>query len=262
MKLNKLLEQIDENLKLINHHRPLVPAEISELDRYYKIGTTYSSNALEGNSLTLTETKILLEDGITVAGKPLKDCYEATGHAKAYDYMLKIARTDNLCFTEETICKLHNLFYSGIDSEQAGRYRNHRVFITGTKYIPPTPEQVPVQMKKLICELNDKKSYHPVLLAALAHKRLVDIHPFVDGNGRTARLLMNLVLINRGYQIVCIPPILRKDYITALIKSQCTKNPSDEPFNILIAECELEAQKEYGRMFDIKLAEPKQSLKR
>ncbi len=255
MELERLLERIDANRKLINERRPLTPEEVRELDRYYKIGTTYSSNALEGNSLTLTETKVLLEDGITVGGKPIKDFYEATGHAKAYDYMLSAARTPNLIYSEDMICKLHSLFYSGIDSDQSGRYRDHQVFITGTEYVPPTPEDVPDLMKAFVDELNEKKDrMHPVLFAALSHRRLVDIHPFMDGNGRAARLLMNLVFVNKGYCIASIAPILRVDYVSTLIVAQNSKRPSDEPFNRLIAECELEAQRDYGRLFKIPLA--------
>lgn len=217
---------------------------------------TYSSNALEGNSLTLSETKVLLEDGITVGGKPIRDCYEATGHAQAYDYMLQTARGGPLQFREEDILRLHALFYSGIDPDRAGCYRTGQVFITGTEYIPPAAEEVPGQIAELVEELNQKKdTLAPVLLAAYAHRRLVDIHPFQDGNGRTARLLMNLVLVNKGYCIVSISPILRHDYITALQQAQRSSAPSDAAFIKLICECELEAQKDYCRMFRIKLPE-------
>ena len=252
MELNQLLERIDANRQRIKERRPLTPAEIKELDQYYKIGITYSSNALEGNSLTLAETKVLLEDGITVGGKPIRDCYEATGHAKAYDFMLTIARSKELSFTEEMICRLHFLFYNAIDNEQAGCYRDGQVFITGTEYVPPTPEKVPALMKSFVSELNEKKDQmHPVLFAAFAHRRLVDIHPFVDGNGRTARLLMNLILISKGYCIVSIPPIWRMNYNAALAAAQRKDKPTDEPFQTLIAECELEAQRDYGRLFKI-----------
>ena len=259
MELNKLLARIDENRKAINERRPLTPAEVLELDQYFKIGTTYSSNALEGNSLTLTETKVLIEDGITVGGKPIKDCYEAAGHANAYDFMLIIARAESFVLTEEIIKKLHFLFYNKIDTEQAGQYRDRQVFITGTEYLPPAYEDVPKLMSGFVTEVNAKKdTFQPVLLSAFVHRRLVDIHPFTDGNGRTARLLMNLILVNKGYQVISIPPVLRHDYISALVTAQKEKNPSDEKFYQLIAECELEAQKDYGRMFRIEL--PKSSL--
>lgn len=257
MKNKDLFEKIDRCADMIRDRRPLTADEVKELDAYFRIGVTYSSNALEGNSLTLSETKVLLEDGITVGGKPIRDCYEATGHAKAYDYMLRLARGGKLDITEEMIQRLHYLFYSGIDTDCAGKYREGQVFITGTAYIPPAAEDVPNLMQKFIAELHEKREcLHPMELAAYAHRRLVDIHPFQDGNGRTARLLMNLILVNRGYCIVSIPPILRHDYITALQQAQREKAPTDEAFVRLICECELEAQRDYCRMFHIKLPVP------
>lgn len=256
---NALLERIDAYAKVIRERRPLTPDEVKELDDYFRVGTTYTSNALEGNSLTLSETKVLLEDGITVGGKPIRDCFEATGHARAYDYMLETARGGPLQFREEDILHLHALFYGGIDPEHAGRYRGGQVFITGTEYVPPPAGEVPGQMAQLVEDLNRRKEdTHPVLLAAYAHRRLVDIHPFQDGNGRTARLLMNLILVNKGYCVVSIPPVLRHEYITALQQAQRSRNPSDAAFVQLICQCELEAQKDYCRMFRIKLPERKQ----
>ena len=254
MALLNLLKRIDETKTEINNRRPLNPGEVKQLDAYFRIGMTYTSNALEGNSLTLTETKVLLEDGITVGGKPIRDCYEAAGHALAYDFMLEAARSDPFVISEDTILQLHKLFYNKIDSEKAGAYRNERVFITGTEYLPPKPEEVPAEMQALINELNEKwEDTHPVVLSAYTHRKLIDIHPFIDGNGRTARLMMNLILINRGYQIISIPPILRTDYINALEAARRGAGTGDEAFGKFIAECEIEAQKEYCRMFDIKL---------
>jgi len=254
MAIKDLLKKIDNYAAAIRAYRPLSEAEVKELDAYYRIGTTYTSNALEGNSLSLSETKVLLEDGITVGGKPIRDCYEATGHAKAYDYMLTLARSGGLSVTEDIIRRLHYLFYNGIDPDNAGKYRRGQVFITGTEYLPPTAEDVPRYMAAFVQELAEKQEeLHPVELAAYAHRRLVDIHPFQDGNGRSARLLMNLILINQGYCIVSIPPVLRHDYIVALQQAQRERNPSDEAFVKIIAECEIESQKDYCRMFRIKL---------
>ena len=189
-----------------------------------------------------------------MGGKALRDCYEATGHAKTYDFMLESARTDNLVFSENMILTLHKLFYNNLDAENAGKYRTYQVFITGIEYLPPTADEIPVLMKSFISGLNDKsKNTHPVILAAFAHRQLVDIHPFTDGNGRTARLLMNLILVNKGYQIVSIPPILRMEYISALQAAQRSENPSDKMFFKFIAECEIESQKDYCRMFRIEL---------
>ena len=113
---NALLERIDAYAQAIRERRPLTTDEVKELDAYFRIGMTYTSNALEGNSLTLSETKVLLEDGITVGGKPIRDCYEATGHARAYDYMLETARGGPLQFREEDILRLHALFYGSSPS--------------------------------------------------------------------------------------------------------------------------------------------------
>jgi Fic family protein len=249
-----LLRKIDRYKAEIDTRRPLSPEEVQQLDAYFRVGTTYSSNALEGNTLTLAETKVLLEDGLTANGKPLREYVEATGHALAYDAMLQAARTQPLVFTEEIILHLHKLFYSGIDPDKAGVYRTYQVFITGTEYVPPGAEEVPGLMRRLVQQLNEKRVFmHPVMLAAYAHRKLVDIHPFVDGNGRTARLLMNLILVNAGYAIVIIPPVLRVPYINALRMAQRSERASDEAFNTLIAECEIEAQKDYFRMFHMAL---------
>ena len=254
MDINPLLRRIDENKALISERRPLTPEEVKELDAYFRIETTYSSNALEGNSLDITETKILLEDGITVGGKPIRDCYEAVGHAKAYDFMLEAARSNPFSFSEDMILRLHKLFYAGIDTDNAGIYREHKVFITGTEYMPPEPGEVPSLMKGMVESLVEKwGSVHPIRLAAFAHQKLVDIHPFVDGNGRTARLLMNLILINRGYQIVNIPPVLRREYTTAIDMSRRSGRAVGEALAKFIAECEIESQKDFCRMFRIKL---------
>ena len=118
--MESLLKRADEYKKMIDNRPPLKPEEIKELDSYFRIATTYSSNALEGNTLTLSETKVILEDGITIGGKPIKDYYEATGHAKAYDYMLEMARLTHFHFTEDMILRLHKLFYNNMDVDSAG----------------------------------------------------------------------------------------------------------------------------------------------
>ena len=252
MNIHALLERIDQTKAWIDDRRPLAPEEVRELDAYFRIGMTYASNALEGNTLTLSETKVLLEDGLTVGGKPLRDCYEAQGHADAYDFMLDAARNSPFAFSEDLILQLHRLFYQRIEPEKAGRYRDIQVFITGTDYVPPAPEDIPALMRDFVGTLAEQwERLHPVRLAAFAHRGLVDIHPFTDGNGRTARLLMNLILVNRGYPIASIPPVRRLDYINALKEAQRDTNPSDEKFVRLIAECVLETQRDYCRMFHI-----------
>lgn len=205
----------ENNNRKLASMRPLPPETIQSLKDYYRIGLTYSSNALEGNSLTESETKIVIEDGLTIEGKPLHDIYEAVGHAKAYDYIYQITSGKEL--QEVDILKLHNLFYQQINAEQAGHYRTVPVFTSGSKYAVTPPQKITTEMKKFVLWFNKSETkIHPVEFAALVHIKFVFIHPFIDGNGRLARLLMNLSLLRNEYSIAIIPPILRKEYIDSL----------------------------------------------
>lgn len=239
---NDLLARIDENRAKIDAYRPMQEPLLSELRAYYRIGLTWSSNALEGSSLTESETKVVLEDGLTVAGKPLREYYEATGHADAYDFMWTLLNPSEP-ITEADILKLHRLFYRQVDEQQAGAYRNQRVFITGSHYATPAPEKVPGLMAEFVQWLNHC-SLHPVAYAAEAHWRFVFIHPFVDGNGRVARLLMNLCLLRNGYTLAIVPPVLRMEYIQLLERAHRDQNA----FEDFIAERVLETQKDILRM--------------
>lgn len=208
-------KKADENILLLSAYRPLPPETLKSLREYYRVGLTYTSNALEGNSLTESETKVVIEDGLTIEGKPLRDHYEAVGHAKAYDYVYQITEKKGL--TEEDILNLHRLFYQQIDVEKAGHYRNVKVYISGSRYAVAAVSKIPGEMQKLVKWYNEnEKKLHPIELAATLHQRFVFIHPFVDGNGRVARLLMNLALLRNGYTIAIIPAILRHEYIYSL----------------------------------------------
>jgi len=242
--MDKLFKEIDVLQKEINSFRPLPPETVKQLKDYYRVGLTYSSNALEGNSLTETETKVILEDGITIGGKPIKDYYEAVGHSEAYDFMNSQATLKD--FTEDSIKMLHKLFYNRINEAEAGKYRKNKVFISGSKYTCPGPEKVPELMKEFITGIKKvAKKSHPVEYSAIAHKEFVFIHPFIDGNGRVARLLMNLALLQKGYCLAIIPPILRRDYINALEKA----HTDDKEFIKFIANRVKETQNDYLRLF-------------
>jgi len=192
-----VLKMIDALKAKIDAHRPLDPHMLNQVREYFRIGMAYSSNALEGNSLTETETKIVIEEGMTIGGKPIRDHLEALGHSEAYDLLFKMAKNREI--TEADIKELHKLFYYRIDSKQAGKYRKRRVIITGTNFIPPMPEMIPALMGAFIAGLPEiRLKSHPVEFAAIIHKELVTIHPFIDGNGRAARLLMNLGLLQAG----------------------------------------------------------------
>lgn len=242
--MRNIYHEIDLLQKEINNYPHLSSTLLNQIREYYKIGLTYSSNALEGNTLSESETKIVLEEGITIGGKPLKDHFEAVGHAAAYDYIYTICNQKAL--TEDHIKHLHKLFYHHIDEDEAGRYRKTKAIITGSKYPLPKPEQLLSHMKEMILHFKEtRETKHPVEAAALLHKEFVFIHPFADGNGRVARLLMNLVLLQEGYSIATIPPITRNQYIEALELA----HTDDRDFIDFIARMVRETQKDYLRLF-------------
>ena len=245
MKYENRLADNDKLQEKIRDHRPLDAYEIKQLKEYFRIGLTYTSNALEGNSLTESETKVVIEDGITIGGKPLRDHFEAIGHSEAFDLLYKLAERQDI--TEDDILGLHRLFYNRIDAEKAGKYRDRNVIITGTDFTPPGPAEVPLAMQEFLGNLPLLRQLHPVEYAAMLHLNLATIHPFIDGNGRAARLLMNLALLQAGFPITIIPPIIRGDYISALRDSNKGDN---KPFINFISCCVWESQKEYLRLLE------------
>ncbi len=224
--------------------RPLKKEEIEQLRSFYRVGQTYSSNALEGNTLTEIETKVVIEEGLTVAGKPLREIYEATGNANAFDYMMGIAK--KCLFVEADLIKLHELFFEKIDSDNKGKYREIKVFISGTDVKLPGPGEVPGLVQKFVASLDQRsEQLHPIELAAWVHNELVTIHPFTDGNGRTARLLMNLILVQNGYPVTVLPPIYRVEYL------QATRKGNDgihKPFTDFLSCMVYESLKDLIRM--------------
>jgi len=238
--MKNLLEEIDSLQKEINSFKALS----KQIKEYYRIEFTYSSNAIEGNSLSESETKIILEDGVTIGGKPLRDHMEAIGLSDAYDFLYVLMK--NKTITEQDIRKLHSLFYLRIDQKNAGVYRTVNAIITGSKYPLVKPKELPMLMENLIHNFEKIRSNnHPVYAAALIHKEFVFIHPFIDGNGRVARLLMNLILLQEGYNLTIISPVLRRDYIDALEKAHV----DDSDFLEFIARMERETQKDFLRLF-------------
>jgi Fic family protein len=240
------LEQCEALKRELNGFRPLDAHITNELKRYFRVSLTYTSNALEGNTLTESETKVVLEDGITIGGKPLKDHLEALGHAKAYDYLFDLLEKPQI--TEQDILELHHLVVYDIQEACPGEYRPRPVIITGTEFIPPAPKEVPSLMAEFINEKLPQwqTSKHPIETAALAHLELVSIHPFMDGNGRTARLLMNLLLLKSRYTQTIIPPVVRADYITTLDIAHIQGN--EQPFLNFISQMVHEALKDVLRI--------------
>lgn len=243
-----LFEKIDRYKSAIDEVRPFEDDMLKQLRDYYRVGLTWTSNAIEGNTLTESETKVVLEDGITIGGKPLKDIYEAVGHGEAYDYMFSLIR--NASISIEDIQHMHRLFYQKIDPSNAGQWRKQSVIVSGSDYVFPAAEDIESEMRGLSDWIEqNRQTMHPVEFAAMLHLKFVTVHPFVDGNGRTARLIMNLALIQKEYQPVIVPMIYKQEY-NANIRMYQNKGDA-KPFVDFIAEQEFEAEKEIMRLLHI-----------
>ena len=249
-----IFEKIDRCHAAIGAVRPFEGHMLEQLKDYYRIGLTWSSNAIEGNTLTISETKVVLEDGLTIAGRPLRDFYETVGHGKAYDFMFSLMGERRISAAD--IKDLHRLFFKGIDEENAGVWRKEAVFVSGTDYVFPSPAELEGRMAELDAWIESERGkYHPVTFAGLLHLKFLTIHPFIDGNGRVARLIMNLALIQDGYQLAIVPPVLRTEYNDNIRLYQNKGTP--EPFCDFIAERVYETQKEIMRLLHIPLPDLK-----
>lgn len=219
-------EELDEKKAILDSKRPLPKETLKSLEENFKLEWTYNSNAIEGNTLTLKETKVVLE-GITIGGKTMREHLEAINHKEAIEFLEELIN-DNRELSEMDIKNIHTLVLKGIDDENAGRYRTENVIISGATHIPPESVIVPELMEKLIYRYDEwKEKYHPIVVAALLHAEFVKIHPFIDGNGRTARLLMNFETMKNGYPPIIIKTEERHKYYDALDKGAMTGDYTD-----------------------------------
>lgn len=240
--LDTMLSAISSLKTELDNFRSLDNAKIQEA---LAIEYTYESNRIEGNTLTLQETQLVIEKGLTISGKPLKEHLEAINHKEAIDYIKELAQS-KFALTEHDLKQIHAIVLKSIDKENAGAYRNLPVMISGSSYMPPQPYLLSKLMEDYFIFYNENKdALHPIVLAAEMHERLVTIHPFIDGNGRTARLVMNLILLQHGYPIANIKGDAesRKRYYTSLEKAQTQNDKSD--FIQLIAEVVKESLEKY-----------------
>jgi Fic family protein len=217
--MDEFLASIAAKKRRLDELRPLSGKALAALEHYYDVELTYTSNAIEGNTLTRVETSIVIEKGITVSGKPLKDHLEAVDHYHAIRYVREVAR-ETSPLTEGDVRNLHKLVVERSAPEIAGRYADvvrYTPTETGRHMFPP-PAEVPPLMNDFATWLRTAPNTPET--AFTAHRRLVDIHPFNDGNGRTARLLMNLVLLRGGYPPVAVRPEDRLEYIHSLAQEQ------------------------------------------
>lgn len=234
-------DQVDSLKKELDNKRPIPKETLRTLKESINLEWTYNSNGIEGNTLTLRETQVVLE-GITVGGKSIKEHLEAINHEQAILYLDELVK-DKEPITEWNIKNIHQLVLKEIDTENAGRYRRENVTIKGATHIPPDYLMVPELMEKLILNYNSWQKFHPLIKAALLHGELVKIHPFIDGNGRTSRLVMNLSLMNSGFLPLIIKKEKRLDYYNALDKAHITDDYTD--FVKLVTEFEIEMLKKY-----------------
>ena len=237
-------KEVDRLNEEVERKRPISKEKLNTFKTAFNLEWVYNSNGIEGNTLTLRETQIVLE-GITVGGKTLKEHLEAINHENAILFLDNIIK-DEKAITEWNIKVIHQIVLKNIDNENAGRYRNENVKIKGAVHIPPDYVIVPELMEKLIIQYESWKEYHPIIRAALLHGELVKIHPFIDGNGRTSRLIMNLSLMNSGYLPVIIKKEKRLEYYNALDKAHTTGDYTE--FIKMINDAEVETLNDYLKL--------------
>lgn len=234
--MNNRLKQISEKKRKLDTFRPYPSELIKNLEDWLKVELTYSSNAIEGNNLSRIETAEVIKQGhaVVISGKSLKDQLEAINHAKAVEFIKKLATElkSHQSITERIILDIHKIILTGINDDWAGKYRRTEVFIRGSNAELPLPNAIPFAMKEFFRWLEGQQGKHPVKIAADAHFKFVNVHPFIDGNGRTTRLLMNLILLINGYPMAIIRS---EDRIAYLNSFEIERNQHDlKPFYELI----------------------------
>ncbi len=239
-----LLTKIDAIKSEIEKHGTLDPALVRNIDEWYRIELTYTSNALEGNTLTRQETALVVEKDISIEGKQLRELIEAKNHAEAVEYIKIFSKElGNLSdLTLPVILDIHRIILQKNDDTNAGRLRSVPDRIAGSTSIMPNAASVPKLMEEFIEWLKNIKD-HPVSIAVEAHYRFVSIHPFTDGNGRTARLLLNLILLQNNYPPAIIHPEDRRIYVTSLEKAQIGGDKED--YEKFMLEAVLKSSEEY-----------------
>ena len=217
--MQDILKQINIKKNKLDILRPLSKEQVQNLKNVYDTQLTYNSNAIEGNTLTYSETKLILNEGITIGGKSMNEHLEVINHQEAISYIEELVNINTKDITLRDIKNIHNLVLKGIDKQNAGVFRTKPVGVVksdGEIYQFIEPIKIEEKMQEFISWLNNSDIKEPILLATLAHLKFVSIHPFIDGNGRTARLLMNLILLQNNYCQAIIKVSNRAKYIQAI----------------------------------------------
>ena len=249
--LKNVLIEIDTLKSRLQAARPLDVEALNKIKAAFEMEYTFESNRIEGNTLTLQETALVVNEGVTIGGKSMREHLEAINHAQAVEYIKEIASND-IDITERTVKGIHALILHGINREQAGVYRSVPVMIVGSRHVPPQPFLLQPQMEQFIADYKQMEidGLHPVLIAAFLHDKLVDIHPFIDGNGRTSRLLMNLYLLSNGYTITTLKGDneAKQEYYKALEQSHVEHDRST--FNLLVANAVKNSLEKYLQIIE------------
>lgn len=243
--ITSILSSLDSLKSRLDKIRPLDSVQLKKINEAIFLEYTYDSNRIEGNTLTLQETALVVQKGITISGKNLTEHLEAINHYEAVEYIQELVQSKTE-LSDRILKDIHALVLRGIDKENAGKYRNVNVKIAGSRFMPTDSVKVIDEMENYFKWYSENKySLHPVILSAEMHEKLVTIHPFIDGNGRTARLIMNLILLQNGFTIANIIGTNenRLKYYNALEK--CQVEHSCEDFHIMVAETVKNSLTEY-----------------
>lgn len=232
-RINTLVSSLNQRVSQLRQIGRLSPEVLQHIRKYFRIKNIHHSNAIEGNRLDYGETRLVVEEGLTITGKPLKDTLETKNLAHAMDFFEKLASTVDKPITATDVRQIHYAILKDINNDNAGKYRQMEVEISGSQYKPPSYIRIPELMDeysdwltKITSPEKDVTLVDPIISAAVAHTWFVYIHPFIDGNGRTARILMNLVLMRFGYPVSIITKDDRHRYYDALEESQsCDLTP-------------------------------------
>jgi len=228
----KIYERILSKKKVLDSLRPLPPQLVQKLREQMQIEFTYHSNAIEGNALSLRETQLVIQEGITVRGKSLREHLEARNHPEAIAYVERLALKGKT-IEQGDILEIHKLLMRGIDDQNAGKYRTGQVRVAGATFMPPSADKIQPMINELLLTLDkNPDELRTIELAAFFHHRLAYIHPFLDGNGKTARLLMNAILMSRGYPFTVLLKVDRPKYLRALSEAD---NGNLAPFANFVA---------------------------
>jgi len=236
--MQDILDQVQHKKEQLNKFRPLSNAQVKNLKNVYDIQLTFNSNAIEGSTLTYSETKLILNEGITIGGKSINEHLETINHQEAISFIESMAKINTNEITLVDIKNIHQLVLKGIDNKNAGAYRKQNVGVVksdGDIHNFAEPLKLEEKMEEFIEWLHAQTINEPILLAALVHLKFVSIHPFIDGNGRTARLLMNLILLQNGYPQAIIKVSNRAQYIQAIEKyQQSTQNEYNDFYDVIL----------------------------